>query len=241
MHWWIDYWKENLHRSLALWERHQVVSILVGMLVGAIPAVISGWLTDNIGIGLLVWFGCLVFLITPMRIWKEQTDRLKVLTKKRLILSVVERDREVDGRGNVWWHIKVENPSSEGIKNCYGKLESFIAESTDTPRANLPFGVRFPWTSRGGANRQAVAIGANSSDYLDIVMTKPDTPDYFFTPTLAANGWSRNLEFPLGKGVYMVGLAVGSDTEAFPPTKARFKVIFEGYDKLEIQEFSIID
>ena len=209
----------------------------MGMVVGAIPAVISGWFTGNIGIGLLVWFGCLVFVITPMRMWKEQTDRLK----KRLMLSVVDRKPPPNERGEVWLKIKVENPSSEPRKKCCGKLESFVAESTDTPGALLPLGVRFPWTSRGGPHREAADIGARSSDYLDIVMTRPETPDYFFTPTLAANGWTRHPEFPLGKGVYKVQLAVGSDTEAFSPTKAEFKVIFEGDDKLEIQEFSIID
>ena len=53
------------------------MSVLVGMCISAIPAFVSGWWTGNIWIGLLVLFCFLVFVITPMRMWKEQTDRLK--------------------------------------------------------------------------------------------------------------------------------------------------------------------
>jgi len=238
MGWRWQYWKENVSRTFHLWEKHEAVSVLAGMVIAAIPSAGFGYLASVVaGYGLVVafscWFGFLLLVITPMKMWKERTDNISELTGKRLMPT----DAEVyhDDKRH-WIRLRVENQAAIPIRGCYGKLlerrnVSFPCVENGIPiQAPIsreigkrsmenqqlpPEGHRFTW-SIGDDRRETTTVpGHSSPEYLYVVTKDKEHSDFAFCAHSGAKyeNW--------GMGDFELELEIGSEIEAFKPTRAR--------------------
>jgi len=168
----------------------------------------------------------LVLLIAPYKLWKQEKDKVKELTTKRLEVNVEEQPE--DARGTLWWHIIVRNPSSIPIESCYGQLVSF-----EPNKSNKPYrGLRLPWSSWVTKEMERYTIPGNASGILDFVVA---LPRYFSIVALFTEGKRTffNYEEP---GTYEAEIQVGSEKEAFLTTKIKVKIVYAGEGKLTIEK-----
>jgi hypothetical protein len=91
----------NLQHSFGVWEKGERVSVLLGLLVAAaiaalpligISATTSIDLNTQLGLGFALWFAVLVLVVTPYRLWREQSDeieRLKIRNRNQAVLDQI--------------------------------------------------------------------------------------------------------------------------------------------------------
>ncbi len=244
MLWCFKYLIEDLRRSFGLWEKHEAMSILLGLFFSAVLAALSAFgiyrlsegftLVSYIGFGLLAWFLWLLLVVTPMRMWKENTDTISRLTTRRLVVE----DAEIydDGMGCHWLRLRVENPTALPIKDCYGKLidRRLITFPTTVQGQTFrqlvdpqvggrsrdkgllpPEGTRFPWTPTQLPETITTISGFGSKEFLYIVAKRKDLVQFGFPTDMGIkyDNWSL--------GEFQLVVEIGSEVEAFQPTKAR--------------------
>ena len=166
-------------------------------------------------------------LIAPYKLWKKKADMVTKLTTKRLEVDIEERPEETDTTS--WWHLIVRNPSSAPIESCYGQLLSFEPNESNKPYQ----GLRLPWSSWVTKEMERFTIPANASGTLDFVAA---VPRYFSVVALSVQEGRRtffNYEPP---GTYKVHIQIGSEKEAFSPTKLKIKIVYLGERKLTIEK-----
>ena len=96
-----EYVCTNLRHSFGVWKKGESVSVLLGILVAAViaalPLIGLSFLADidwsqRVGLGLALWFGVLVLVVTPYRLWKEQREEiegLKTSNKDQAVLDEI--------------------------------------------------------------------------------------------------------------------------------------------------------
>jgi hypothetical protein len=147
MRWfWKVYFWENLRTSFADWKEHQDVINLVLFLVatsaglGVSIPLADSW-AKGVPIFLGTWFGCLVFIITPIRMWKRQKDKLDEL--EQFGVELVYDDKLV---------------GCKEVVNLYG-ADGELAETTTTYRV----GIR----AKGNRTVEKVRVDLEHIDPLD--------------------------------------------------------------------------
>ena len=174
----------------------------------------------------------LIFFVAPFRLWNQTRE---LLTPK---LSVSNEIVPALNPSRTWCRLIVKNKSMKAISKCYGKLLHFepmtpMADSYYLPNPS----VRYPWSTRGGIQCETRDIGGDSKDYLDISCTDGQ---YLYTPTLAQDGWTRNLDFRVPTGEYKVRLEVGTEDirSPFKKTVVEFILYYKGGLELEVHNFN---
>ena len=119
MGWLVGYLWENLKTSFGEWKEHQAMSNFLMFLFALLLAVgISIPIGDNWGdqLALFVgaWFGCLVLIITPVRMWKRQDDKVKKYEEQKIEL-VFDEDRYPGCKGLMKYYDKNGNVSGEHV------------------------------------------------------------------------------------------------------------------------------
>ena len=203
-----------------------VVMIFLGLLgIGGIA--LATWQNQIIVLIAVVPVGVMLLFVAPYKLWKEKANMVRELTTKRLEVDIDERTEETDTTS--WWHLIVRNPSSIPIESCYGQIVSFEPNNNNKPY----LGVKLPWTSWLTREMERYTIPANANGILDFVVA---VPRFFSVVTLSPQEGKRtffNYEPP---GTYEVGIQIGSEKEAFPPTKIKFKIVYSGQRKLTIEK-----
>lgn len=217
----------------------------MGLIISAILASLSAVgiykiftefnLVSYIGFGLLAWFIWLLLVVTPMRMWKENTDIISRLTTRRLIVESAEIYD--DGMGCHWLRLRVENPTALPIKDCYGKLidrrlitfpvTGGMGErlrqlvSPEVGRRSMenqvlpPEGHRFPWSLTQLPETTTTISGFGGQEFLYVVTKRGNVGSFGFPTDMGIkyDNWSI--------GEFLLVVEIGSESEAFQPTKAR--------------------
>jgi len=196
-----------------------------------------------IGIGVVLWFLLLVFVVTPARM---ATEKVKLTTKR---LRVVRAENYEPGKGPSWLRLVIENPTGVPIKECYGKLCERKMIATDLMRVDgelvrlsisdeaggkssenmelPPEGQKFPWSPESGGDRLITISGFNSREYLYFAAKLKNSGAFGF-PSYGDVKWTN---FALGD--FELEIEVGSECEDFKPAKIGIVLRAEGGD-LEI-------
>lgn len=172
----------------------------------------------------------LIFFVAPFKLWQKTRELL--IPKLSASIEIVP----ALGENRIWCRLVVKNESMQTISKCYGKLLYFQPTKPITGKYYLPNpSVRYPWSTRGGIKCETRDIGGHSTDYLDIACTDSQ---YLYTPTLAQDGWTRNLNFKVPQGEYNVSLEVGTEDSYFPfkKTVIEFTLQYTGLS-LEVKDF----
>lgn len=208
------------------WGKGERVVTLVLVVVSLLGA--TGFVAGIIKWGSLVYLLIIplffVFVVAPYKLWKQKSDELTRLTNKRLKASVSPPDITFkEGiQDLVWYHLRVDNPTAQNIKDCFGKL--LHSSTQENVGYTLPHsGIRYPWSTYGGPSCLTRNIPSQGHDLLDIAVYDGN---YLYTPVLARDGFTRNLLFPLPEGSYEVTIQVGSETEDFQPNIVKVKIDF---------------
>lgn len=132
MRWYLKYWRQNLRLSFGLWEGHEAVTTLLVIFAVAVLSAISSILGSrvlNVNLNTMIswslatWFGVLVLVFTPMRMWVTQAKRMRpVLT---FIEVRVEAGRLPDERG---WGLVIRNIGTEVALGCSARIEALELE-----------------------------------------------------------------------------------------------------------------
>lgn len=222
------------------------ISYLIAGGLAVIPTLamrfnLSGFFAEqSIAIGLLFWFLLLIFVVTPVRMGIEKVE----MTAKRL--RVVGSETYDCERGYNWLRLKVENPSGTPIPNCYGKLcarkmiatnlvkiderEARLSVSPERGRQSSeaaqlpPEGHKFPWSPESVSDATITIPGFNSREYLYYAAKLKRGGAFGFPSEL---GIKYN-NFSLGD--FELEIEVGSESEAFKPTKVCVTFRAEGGD-----------
>lgn len=142
-YWFKNYLPENLRRSFGLWERHEAMSILIGLLISGLLATLSALgiyiaipsftLLSYLGLGLLSWFLWLVLVVTPVKMWRSERERADNLEENmKPCLEIMESPTRQgdgafgDGHG---WGLMIRNTGSKVAESCRGYLEQITFET----------------------------------------------------------------------------------------------------------------
>jgi len=248
---WRDLFKEDLKKSFGVWERHEAMSVLITLVVTAIISLFTTIgikvasdlnIHGLIGLGIVIWFVLLVFIITPLRMLKDKADKLTQLTTKRLNISLAPNYEP--GDGSHWLRLRVDNLSSLPVAGCYGKACSYtmliqgkrlneLEKNSGLNQGLPPERHPFPW-SPVDLPETITTIAGRGHEYLYIAVIQTS---HWFTPTDMGRKYPKR---PLD-AEYEVILEVGSEQVAFAPTRVLlvFKVDING-QYLEAKEISTL-
>ena len=186
--------------------------VLVGI-GGAIGASITGqwaWLITLVPLFLMV------VLVAPYAIWKPLNQKLEQLTAKRLQLGLDEQ-REGTDTYSLWYRIRVTNPASEAIDDCYGLIREFkqlYPKYLAEPYARFPAsGHRLPWakgSSEGGECYRQTILGNNIPAYLDLAHTNNPSETRLRISSPSREGKQPEMDaYQLEPGLYELLVEVG--------------------------------
>lgn len=193
-------------------------------------------------IALGFWFLLLVLLITPMRMWKDKTDRITELTTRLLRVYATPPSHDED-RGEAWLNLRVFNTSHLTIHRCYGKLVGYEVLESSKPIKQLPGPeFRLPWSYWTSGSANWVDIGGESSDFLDIAVSPGNESEYYYTPLKPDPDMIKpQLTSLLPVGEYDAFIQIGSESEDFESTFVRVRITFGGGLNLHCKEVTEID
>ena len=250
MRWWFSYWHENLRRSLGLWEEEKattafIAALVFGLLGAAIGygtyALAAGSVGVSVLVGLVSWFGLLVLIVTPMRMWRERVAHLASLTTPRLVVSL-EPSMQHIGSGVFSQWVNVVNPTGQTIHRCYGKIRSFERIYPSHSSARLPReGHELPWAHQSGGGRFATDIsGFDGIAHLDIAMVKGGADEFLRIPakSVADRDTTDYDAYVCLPGAYDLVIEVGSTVESFKSSAIRLRITFGGGTDVNVTELS---
>ena len=252
---WRDLLKEDLKKSFGVWERHEAMSVLITLLVTAILSLLAtigikvalDWnIYSLIGFGVVGWFVLLVFIITPLRMLKDKADNLTRLTTKRLKVTLAPNLEP--GDKSQWLRLRVDNPSLTPIEKCYGKLDSYTMliqhDGQTRPVTDFDSGSSlnnglpperhpFPWASTNLPDTLATIAGMGHEFLYVAVLREQST--HFYTPTEMGQQYPKTNIF----AEYEAKIDIGSESEAFPPTKVCLRFAMTNRN-IEAKELRVI-
>lgn len=184
MSWHVDYWTENLRRSFKVWEKSQATTAFIVLVLSAVLGAGAGLginpivdsVKGSILIGLGLGFGLPLFIVSPMRMWKESKDTTARLELDKVPILQIESVKEEDGpslssRG---WGLIVRNTSTIKASGCSARIEEITFE-TANPSVTLS---RYPtdrplhWAAQ---QSETYEIPGRQTAHLNVVYTERPT------------------------------------------------------------------
>jgi len=171
---------ENLRRSFGLWERHEAMSVLLGLLISALLAAlsalgiykaISGFtFLSYLGLGLLSWFLWLVLVITPVKMWRSERERADNLEESKKPCLEIGSIFVQSGKNDpsLEWVLEVRNKGTEVAEDCYALLEQITTEESSTKLEEMPRNKSLHWSGHLD-NIEHFQIGGGQSGMLGIL------------------------------------------------------------------------
>lgn len=240
MRFWFSYWQENLGSSLGLWNQDRKRIIFLSWLMVGIPAISLAYglfrsflvpIEFAVIAGIGFWLSVLLFIVTPMRMWKRQVTYLAQLTTPRLTISIDSSLQHI-GSGMFSQWLSVINESSQTIHRCYGRIKSFQRIYPSHSSARLPRqGHELPWARQSGWSGFTTDIsGFQGLAHLNVAMVMTSTDEFLRIPCRpsADDGTPDFESYVLLPGAYDVVVEVGSMTESFKPTTIHIRITFGG-------------
>jgi hypothetical protein len=194
------------------------------------------------GLVLAGWAALVLIVIAPYRLWKEKSDRVRVLTTPKLSVSPAE---QVVLGDQVSIRFLVSSERAIPTSRCYGKLHNYRA-ITATQENQLPHnGWPLYWDWRTHRAATYATIGPMSGELLSfgILFLEKDPPRFHHMLAETVDG-RRNVPDPniwLTPGVFEFELEVGAQEEEFPPTRQKYSIVFHDDGKFELKEIKQLD
>lgn len=144
-----SYWKENLRRSLTVWEgKEKVIALLLYVVCVAVSfgyfGSAEGALNITLAFVLVVWLPVIVLVITPRKMWTEAQNKIAEYEdrfKPRLEIKLDERSvvhkihNQADSHSpsyESWVRLQIANDSDEALSGVSVTIEDC------TPKVELP-------------------------------------------------------------------------------------------------------
>ncbi len=215
------------------WDKGEFVVTLIFLIA---PFIVSMLLGINLQFSDIQWFQAIVgallvdvIIIIPTKIGIRYTRA--ITPKLRLEL---EQFPDVN-KEHIWWHLVVYNDTISPIEDCYAQVLSF----TPNISKKLYQAIHLPWSSFGSKDMEFITIPGKSSAYCDVVMTNRKDLYVLTITNIPSQPLVRGTPWAEPPGTYAITIQVGSNKQAFMPSKIQVEAILNTNGDLIVKELPL--
>jgi len=209
----------------------------------------SDWNWANFIVNLLIGIGTLaaVLIVLYQEFWKRPKLRVELDQEEEGFCRyasahwVIKRIPnglmycKVDQSIPTYWvRIKITNSGKTVAKNCTGRINEllYVKDNKETPCQPFDPCV-LHWVGQKGDDLNPIDINKKEYNYLDILFTEKDDPDFFVNTDLEQQ---RGIKYNWEAGEYLLKIALYSENSK--PASKTLRVVWNGiFDQIKVSVY----